>query len=138
MKTLLQYDLRIQQAVVLLFIGTLLTVIIMEPAFGFKLLLFEFFLMAVAQYTLNLLKFFRNNYYRTSSRKVYIFVSSYVVITFLFFILRRVLKLDFYSDFIDWMPLTWLLLSPILITLSVVISFYDRNEQEFKDNKKHS
>lgn len=134
MKTLLKYDLRIQQTVIFLFIITLLMALIIEIDSGFTVILIEFFLIAFVQYTLNLLKFYKKNYHRTQSRTVYIFVSNYVVITFLFFVLRRFLKLDFYCDFIDWMPLSWIILSPVLILQSLIISFYDKEKLELKDN----
>ncbi|WP_449386941.1 hypothetical protein [Chryseobacterium lineare] len=134
MKILLKYDLRIQQTVILLFIATLLMALIIEIDSGFTVILIEFFLIAFVQYTLNLLKFYKKHYPRTQSRTVYIFVSSYVVITFLFFVLRRFLNLDFYCDFIDWMPLSWIILSPVLILQSLIISFYDKEKLELKDN----
>jgi hypothetical protein len=134
MKTLLKYDLRIQQTVILLFIATLLMALIIEIDCGFTVILIEFFLIAFVHYTLNLLKFYNKNYHRTQSRTVYIFVSSYVVITFLFFVLRGYLKLNFYTDIIDWMPLSWIILSPVLILQSLIISFYDKEKLELKNN----
>ncbi len=132
MKTLLKYDLRIQQTIILLFIITLLMLAITKNEFLITLVQIEFFLLAILQYTLNIAKFCNKNYARTHSRIIYIFVSTYVVITFLLFILCLSLKYTVLNNFLEWMPVSWLVASPVLIILSLSISFSDRESNNLK------
>ncbi|SDI61027.1 hypothetical protein SAMN05421846_110117 [Chryseobacterium taeanense] len=134
MKTLLKYDFRIQQTVILIFIITLLMLAITKNESLITLAQIEFFLLAILQYTLNIAKFYNKNYVRTHSRIIYTFISTYVIITFLLFILCLSLKYPILNNFLEWMPVSWLIASPVLIILSLSISFSDRKKKQLKNN----
>ncbi|WP_185205340.1 hypothetical protein [Chryseobacterium sp. C3] len=94
MKTVLTYDLRIQQSLILLFLATILAAIITKQEFLGVIIIVEFFLIAVAQYSLNIIKAFSKKYVKTDSREVYVFISTYVVIGFLILILSSLFKFE--------------------------------------------
>lgn len=125
MKTLLNYDLRIQQTVIILFLATTIAAIFKSQDFLYITIFVEFFLMAVVQYSLNMIKFLSKQYEKKDSRKLYVLVSTYVVITFLIFILCRKNNIEIDFDFVEWILISWIVLSPVLIIQSLVISFYD-------------
>ena len=129
MKTILTYDLRIQQSLILLFLATILAAIITKQEFLGVVIIVEFFLIAVAQYSLNIIKTFSNKYVKTDSRKVYVFISSYVVIGFLILILSSLFKFEDtkqnMKNIFELMVMSWIFLSPILIIQSLMISFFD-------------
>ena len=129
MKTILTYDLRIQQSLILLFLATILAAIITKQEFLGVVIIVEFFLIAVAQYSLNIIKTFSNKYVKTDSRKVYVFISSYVVIGFLILILSSLFKFEDtkqnLKNIFELMVMSWIFLSPILIIQSLMISFFD-------------
>lgn len=129
MKTILTYDLRIQQSLILLFLATILAAIITKQEFLGVVIIVEFFLIAVAQYSLNIIKAFSNKYVKTDSRKVYVFISSYVVIGFLILILSSLFKYEDtkqnLKNIFELMVMSWIFLSPILIIQSLMISFFD-------------
>ncbi|HCR76629.1 MAG TPA: hypothetical protein DIW37_09550 [Chryseobacterium sp.] len=129
MKTILTYDLRIQQSLILLFLATILAVIITKQEFLGVVIIVEFFLIAVAQYSLNIIKAFSNKYIKTDSRKVYVFISTYVVIGFLILILSSLFKFEDtkqnLKNIFELMVMSWIFLSPILIIQSLMISFFD-------------
>lgn len=129
MKTLLKYDVNIQKALILLFVVTLFTVMVMGQDFILIILIIEFFLIAIFQYSLNVIKFNSKKYMKTDSRKVYIFLSTYVVIGFLTWLC--LISLDIrdnngtIKDIFELMMMLWLFLSPILMIQSLLISFFD-------------
>lgn len=129
MKTILTYDLRIQQSLILLFLATILAAIITKQEFLGVVIIVEFFLIAVAQYSLNIIKAFSNKYIKTDSRKVYVFISTYVVIGFLILILSSLFKFEDtkqnLKNIFELMVMSWIFLSPILIIQSLMISFFD-------------
>lgn len=129
MKTILTYDLRIQQSLILLFLATILAAIITKQEFLGVVIIVEFFLIAVAQYSLNIIKAFSNKYVKTDSRKVYVFISTYVVIGFLILILSSLFKFEDtkqnLKNIFELMVMSWIFLSPILIIQSLMISFFD-------------
>ncbi len=129
MKTILTYDLRIQQSLILLFLATILAAIITKQEFLGVVIIVEFFLIAVAQYSLNIIKAFSKKYVKTDSRKVYVFISSYVVIGFLILILSSLFKFEDpeqnLKNIFELMVMSWIFLSPILIIQSLMISFFD-------------
>lgn len=129
MKTILTYDLRIQQSLILLFLATILAAIITKQEFLGVVIIVEFFLIAVAQYSLNIIKAFSNKYVKTDSRKVYVFISTYVVIGFLILILSSLFKFkdtkQNLKNIFELMVMSWIFLSPILIIQSLMISFFD-------------
>lgn len=129
MKTILTYDLRIQQTLILLFLATILAAIITQQEFLGVVIIVEFFLIAVAQYSLNIIKTFSKKYVKTDSRKVYVFISTYVVIGFLILILSSLFKFEDteqnLKNIFELMVMSWIFLSPILIIQSLMISFFD-------------
>ncbi|OVE61637.1 hypothetical protein [Chryseobacterium mucoviscidosis] len=129
MKTILTYDLRIQQSLILLFLATILAAIITQQEFLGIVIIVEFFLIAVAQYSLNIIKAFSNKYVKTDSRKVYVFISSYVVIGFLILIFSSLFKFEDteqnLKNIFELMVMSWIFLSPVLIIQSLMISFFD-------------
>lgn len=125
MKTLIAYDLRIQQTLLILFLTTIITIAVTQKDFLYISIFVEFFLIAFVQYSLNIIKFLSKKYPKTDSRKVYIFVSTYIVITFLLFIVCRKINIKIDFDVVEWILISWIVLSPVLIIQSLVISFYD-------------
>ncbi len=125
MKTLIAYDLRIQQTLLILFLTTIIAIAVTQKDFLYISIFVEFFLIAFVQYSLNIIKFLSKKYPKTDSRKVYIFVSTYIVITFLLFIVSRKINIEINFDFVEWILISWIVLSPVLIIQSLVISFYD-------------
>ncbi|MGI9652999.1 hypothetical protein [Chryseobacterium sp. RLHN22] len=129
MKMLLKYDVNIQKTLILLFVVTLFTVMAMGQDFILIVLIIEFFLIAIFQYSLNLIKFNSKKYVQTDSRKVYIFLSTYVVIGFLTWLCLISLDIRDNSgnikDIFELMMMSWLFLSPILMIQSLLISFFD-------------
>lgn len=134
MRTLLKYDFRIQLVVILIFTATVILLALTKNGFLTILIRTEFFILAIVQYTLNIAKFYSKNYLRTLSRIIYISVSSYVVVSFLLFILGIKLNYTVINNFFEWMPISWLAAAPVLIIQSLVMSFYDRDKQEPEDN----
>lgn len=134
MKTLLSYDLRIQQILIILFLAAIIAAAVTDQDFLYISIFIEFFIIAIVQYSLNIIKFLSDEYAKKDSRKLYIIVSTYVVITFLLFILGGFMKVDFHYDFLEWIPISWIVLSPVLIIQSLVISFYDK---EYKKINNH-
>gem|GEM_PF-1016534 len=129
MKTLLKYDVNIQKTLILLFVVTLFTLMVMGQDFILIVLIIEFFLIAIFQYSLNVIKFNSKKYMKTDSRKVYIFLSTYVVIGFLMWLCLISLDIRDNSgnikDIFELMMMSWLFLSPILMIQSLLISFFD-------------
>lgn len=129
MKTILTYDLRIQQSLILLFLATILAAIITKQEFLGVIIIVEFFLIAIAQYSLNIIKTFSKKYVKTDSRKVYIFISTYVVIGFLILILSSLFKFEDteqnLKNIFELMVMSWIFLSQVLIIQSLMISFFD-------------
>ncbi len=115
MKTLLSYDLRIQQILIILFLAAIIAAAVTDQDFLYISIFIEFFIIAIVQYSLNIIKFLSDEYAKKDSRKLYIIVSTYVVITFLLFILGGFMKVDFHYDFLEWIPISWIVLSPVLI-----------------------
>lgn len=134
MKTLPTYDLRIQQTVIILFLVTIIAAAVMDHEFLCAGIFIEFFMIAVVQYSLNIIKYLSKEYPKKDSRKVYIFVSTYVVVTFLFFVLCRCIDVDFQYNFDVSIPISWIVLSPVLIIQSLVISFYDKKDKKTTDH----
>jgi len=102
---------------------------VMGQDFILIVLIIEFFLIAIFQYSLNVIKFNSKKYMKTDSRKVYIFLSTYVVIGFLMWLCLISLDIRDNSgnikDIFELMMMSWLFLSPILMIQSLLISFFD-------------
>ena len=139
MKTLLTYDLRIQQTLILLFIASVLIALLLKQQYMMVVLIVEFFLIAFFQYILNTIKFCNLRYIKTDSRKIYIFTSTYIVIGFLIWILMCMLSLppldtgEGIKNIFEYMVISWTVLSPVLMLQSLSISFSDN-----EDTKKYN
>lgn len=61
MKTLFTFDLRIQQTLIILFLATSIAAGVMHKEFLCISIFVEFFLIAIVQYSLNIMKFLSEN-----------------------------------------------------------------------------
>ncbi|KFF10916.1 hypothetical protein N6B72_17810 [Chryseobacterium soli] len=125
MKTILKYDSKIQLVLIILFVLTLFATIFSDGNFIITILLIEFFLIAAVQYSLNVIKFFSKTYLKTDSRKVYMFLSTYVVTGFFILVVFNPISIDGLRDIFELMVITWMILSPVLIFQSLFISCSD-------------
>lgn len=125
MKAIFKYDAKIQQTFILLFVVIVFAGIISGENFFFRLIVIVFFLLATVQYTLNVLKFFNNNYLNTDSRKAYMVISTYVVISFFTSIGSAALNINALQSIVKTMVISWLIVSPVLIIQSLLISYFD-------------
>lgn len=123
MKNLLKHDSIVQQVLIILLV--LIIFLSVSTDFEYNPMLFCFIFIAIAlyQYTVNIIKFCRKDFENTIARKVYIWLSTYVVITFFLAIVSS--KVHFFRFLLDGAPVTWIILSPILIILSLIISLGD-------------
>ncbi|TDX86957.1 hypothetical protein [Epilithonimonas xixisoli] len=138
MKTILKYDSQIQSFTIALFLLSFIFIKFFSDDIISKLIVGEFFLIAIVQYTNNLIKFFSKEYIRTDSRYVYIFLSSYVVIGFIILILLSIFDIAKGNiplrHFFELLVISWMILSPILIIQSLLISYSDKNLNNEKPN----
>lgn len=125
MKTILKYDSKIQLTLILLLVLTLFTRLFSDDNFTITILLVEFFLIAAVQYSLNVIKFFSKKYLKTDSRRIYMFLSTYVVTGFLILIIFNSFLANELKDLFGLMAFSWIILSPILIFQSLFISCSD-------------
>lgn len=134
MKTLLQYESKIQQILIAIFIITIITIIVFKKDLFSMVFIIQFFVLAIVQYTLNTIKFFNKNYVRTDSRKLYMFLSTFVVLGFLTWKLSFVFHWVALDQLSGIMALSWTILTPILIFQSLFISLSDsKNKKENKN-----
>ncbi len=96
-------------------------------------LLLYFFCWLAVQYTVNVMKFFSRDYIKTDSRKAYIFISTYVVVTFLSGIGSSALNIPSLENILGIMVISWLVVSPVLIIQSLLISYFDEKNREMAD-----
>lgn len=130
MKTLLQYESKIQQILIAVFIVTIMTIIVFKK----DLFSMAFIIQLIVQYTLNTIKFFNKNYVRTDSRKPYMFLSTFVVLGFLAWKVSFVFHWDALDQLSGIMALSWTILTSILIFQSLFISLSDsKNNKESKN-----
>jgi len=133
MKTVLKYESRIQEITV----GLLLILIVLAVIgqnFLSIILLIDFILIAIFQYSINLIKFFQKEYPRAISRKVYIFLSTYSLLIFFGLLFFKYLDLDFSANFFSLAIFSLVILPPILIIQSLLISYSDKNLNNEKPN----
>lgn len=126
MKTILKYESRVQENL----IGLLLILIIATVAgldFLGIVLLIDFFLIAIFQYTINLTKFLQRNYKNTLTRKIYVFLSTYSLLMFLGLISFKLFDLNLSNFFLNLFIWSLVILPPILIIQSLLISYSDKN-----------
>lgn len=131
MKTLLKYELVIQLILIIILLSTFITYISVEDRLFSKMFIIDFFVLAFVQYTINITKFFNKKYLKTDSRNFYIYAATFVVISFLLYLLSEELDAKTLVDILGAVGITWVILSPILIFQSLLISWsdlkYERN-----------
>lgn len=134
MKTLLKHEFKIQSITVGLFLFTFLLIKFIDDDVIAKIIISEFFLIAFVQYTFNIIKFFSKENIRTDSRRVYIFLASYVVIGFLILTIFSIFNINrgsFYlKNLFELMVMSWVVISPILIIQSLFISHFDTENKQ--------
>jgi len=126
MKTILKYESRIQENL----IGLLLILIIATVArvyFLGTVLLIDLILIAIFQYTINLIKFFQRSYTKTLSRKIYVLLSTYCLLMFLGLLSFKLFDSDFSAFFFNLFIWSLIVFPPILIIQSLIISYSDKN-----------
>lgn len=129
MKTFIKHESNIQLILILLLISTIIVAVISRTYFFSVACIAEFFLIALVQYTFNITKYVSPEYVNTEARKVYMFLSTYVVsgclICIIFICFPDIgLKLENLSELLC---LSWMILSPLLILISLGISVSDFN-----------
>lgn len=82
MKTVLKYESRIQEIIVGLLLFIIILLIAIDKDIIFTLLLIDFFLIAIFQYSINLIKFFQKLHPKTICRKMYVVISTYCILIF--------------------------------------------------------
>ncbi len=129
MKTFIKHESNIQLILILLLISTIIAAVISGTDFFGVACIAEFFLIALVQYTFNVIKYLSPEYINTDARKVYMFLSTYVISGFLIWIIliffpNRDLA---FKNLSELLCLSWLVLSPLLIVISLSISVSDFN-----------
>lgn len=137
MKTVLKYESRVQEYLV-----GLLLILIIVAVMGIKyisiILIVDFFLIAIFQYTINLIKFFQKEFPKTNSRKIYVFLSTYSVLVFLGLISSKFFDTSFLDSFFGLTIWSLVILPPILIIQSLIISYSDKNSYEKSNIQNHN
>ncbi|WP_027386072.1 hypothetical protein [Chryseobacterium gregarium] len=133
MKTVFKYDSQVQQTLILLLAAAFFISIISGKDVFFILFAIMFFLLAAVQYTVNVMKFFSRDYIKTDSRKAYMFISTYVVVTFLSGIGSSALNIPGLENILGIMVISWLVVSPVLMIQSLLISYFDAKNREMAD-----
>jgi len=127
MKTILKYESRIQENLIGLLLILIIATVARVDLLGVVLLV-DFFLIAIFQYTINLIKFFQRSYTNTLSRKIYVSLSTYSVIMFLVLLSYNFFDLDFSDIFFSLSIWSLVIFPPILIIQSLLISYSDKKE----------
>ena len=126
MKTILKHESRVQENLIgLLFILIILAYIV--ERYVPIIIIVDIFLIAIFQYSINLIKFFQRDYLKTNSRKAYIFLSTYSLLMFLGLISFNLFNLNLSNFFINLFIWSLVILPPILIIQSLLISYSDKN-----------
>jgi len=136
MKTLLKHELKIQIVTVLIFVITFVKSFYSENGIFSQIMIIEFFILAIVQYTLNSIKFFNNNFTNDESRKFYMFLSTFVVVGFLSWRLAFVFDWNDFENFSGMLALSWIFLTPFLIFQSLYISWSDSEKKIEKQDIK--
>lgn len=134
MKTFVKHESNIQLILILLLISTIIAAVISQTDFFGVVCIAEFFLIALVQYTFNITKYVSPEYVNTDARKVYMFLSTYVVSGCLICIISICFPdkdLDLKNLF-EFLCLSWMILSPLLIVISLIISVSDFNVKKQK------
>lgn len=125
MKTLLKHEFKIQLILIITLLSTFITCITLEDRLFSKIFIIDFFVLAFVQYTLNVIKFFNKKYLKTDSRIFYIYISTFVVVSFLLYLSSDFLNAKVLLNILEVVGISWVILSPILIFQSLCISWSD-------------
>ncbi|MCU7617134.1 hypothetical protein NZ698_07985 [Chryseobacterium sp. PBS4-4] len=135
MKTLLKHEFKIQIVTVLIFVVTFVKSFYSENGIFSQIMIVEFFVLAIVQYTLNIIKFFNDDFINDDSRKLYMFLSIFVVVGFLSWRLAFVFDWSDFENFSGMLALTWIFLTPFLIFQSLYISWSDSEKKIEKQDE---
>lgn len=136
MKTIFIQESKIQLTVILLFLLTIIIAIMSEKDFFAFASISEFFIIAIIQYSFNIIKFKSKEYQNTDARKIYVFISTYVVVGFLSWVICLILPFKYslnLKNLFELLCFSWTILSPVLIILSLCISSFDYNSKNMKE-----
>jgi len=137
MKTILKYESRIQETLIGLLLILIIGIVAKVDFLG-TLLLIDFILIAIFQYTINLIKFFQKSYTNTFSRKIYFSLSSYCLLMFVGLLSFKLFGLDFSPFFFNLFIWSLVIIPPILIIKSLIISYSDKNSYEKSNIQNHN
>lgn len=125
MKQLLKYELAVQMILIIILLSTFITYISLEDRLFSRMFIIDFFVLASVQYTVSVIKFFNKKYLKTDSRGFYMYTATFVVISFLLYLLSDALDAKNLVDILGAVGITWVILSPVLIFQSLFISWSD-------------
>ena len=134
MKTLLKNESKIQEFLVSIFLLTIIIAFIAKVNFFSWALVVEFFLIAIFQYSINLIKFFQTDYTKTQSKKLYVLISTYGVLAIMGLLSFKFFDLDYSSNIFGIFIWSLMILPPILIIQSLRISYSDKTLKNEKSN----
>jgi len=133
MKTFLKHEFTIEMVLIVLLLLIFTTYIYSEDRVFSTMFIVDFFILALFQYTCNIAKFFSKKFIKTESRSFYIYAATFVVITFLLYLVSDLLNAETLVNFLGAIGISWIILSPILIFLSLQISWFDsKNKMDSK------
>ncbi|MCY0969303.1 hypothetical protein [Chryseobacterium wangxinyae] len=130
MKTLFKYEFTIQIILIIILLLSFATYIYSEDRLFSKIFIVDFFILAFIQYGLNITKFFNKKYLQTDFRNFYIYAATFVVITYVIYLLAEEFNAETLMDILGAIGITWIILSPILIFISLYISWFDAKNIE--------
>lgn len=134
MKTLLKHEFKIQLIAIIILFSIFIACITLENRLFSKIFIIDFFVLAFVQYTLNVIKFFDKKYLKTDSRYFYIYSSTFVVVSFLLYLLSDFLNAKVLVNILEVIGISWVILSPILIFQSLCIAWSDSQNNAVKQN----
>ncbi|KQK25278.1 hypothetical protein AR438_12175 [Chryseobacterium aquaticum] len=125
MKTFLKHEFKIQLMLITVLLSTfVLALTLNDPTFS-KVFIIDFFLLALVQYIVNIIKHHNIQFLKTDSRYFYIYFSTFVVVSFLLYLSSDFLNATVLLNILEVVGISWVILSPILIFQSLCISWSD-------------
>ncbi|WP_152909197.1 hypothetical protein [Chryseobacterium sp. Hurlbut01] len=125
MKTFLKHEFKIQLMLITVLLSTfVLALTLNDPTFS-KVFIIDFFLLALVQYIVNIIKHHNIQFLKTDSRYFYIYFSTFVVVSFLLYLSSDFLNAKVLLNILEVVGISWVILSPILIFQSLYISWSD-------------
>lgn len=125
MKTFLKHEFKIQLILITVLLSTFVLALSLDDAIFYKVFIIDFFLLALVQYFVNIIKHRNIQFLKTDSRYFYIYFSTFVVVSFLLYILSDFLNAKVLLNILEVVGIPWVILSPILIFQSLCISWSD-------------